>query len=173
MRHTKKFVAMAMASAMVLAACGGDDGESSDTTAAGGEGGSGESILDGAIECNQQHAGKEVTVFSPVRDSETDTPIADYVAAYKPLEDCTGLKIVWQGTDQFETEINVRLEGGDAPDVIDFPQPGLMASLVAKGYLFELDEDLVNRVNNDFFAGWDVYSKVDDKVYGIPGRSNI
>lgn len=173
MRHTKKFVAMAMASAMVLAACGGDDGESSDTTAAGGEGGSGESILDGAIECNQQHAGKEVTVFSPVRDSDTDTPIADYVAAYKPLEDCTGLKIVWQGTDQFETEINVRLEGGDAPDVIDFPQPGLMASLVAKGYLFELDEDLANRVDNDFFAGWDVYSKVDGKVYGIPGRSNI
>ena len=108
-----------------------------------------------------------------MRDSDTDKPIADYVAAYQPLVDCTGVEIKWEGTDQFETEINVRLEGGNAPDVIDFPQPGLLASAARKGYLKEFPDDLAAHVKNDFLGGWDSYGTVDGKIYGIPGRSNI
>ena len=173
MNH-KRIAAAAIALSFVAAACGSDDsgGSSSATTAPTGDTG-GTSILNGEIPCNQQYAGKKVSVFSPVRDSDTDNPIADYVAGYQPLVDCTGVEIVWEGTDQFETEINVRLEGGNAPDVIDFPQPGLMASLARKGSLFEFPADLAAHTKNDFIAGWDTYSTVDGKVYGIPGRSNI
>ena len=60
------------------------------------------------------------------------------MAGYQPLVDCTGVAIDFQGTDQFETEINVRLEGGNPPDVIDYPQPGLMRSHIEKGYLTQL-----------------------------------
>ncbi len=56
----------------------------------------------------------------------TRTSSPDYIDAYQPLIDCTGVEITWSGTDQFETEVNVRLEGGNPPDVIDFPQPGLL-----------------------------------------------
>ena len=28
-------------------------------------------------------------------------------------------------------------------------------------------------MTNDFIAGWDTYSTVDGKVYGMPGRSNV
>ncbi len=132
-----------------------------------------EALLDGEIACEQQYAGKTVTIFSPTRDSENDKPIVDLVAAYQPLMDCTGVAIEWQGTDQFETEINVRLEGGDAPDVIDYPQPGLMAGHARKGFVYEFPADMAEHVNNDFIAGWAGYGTVDGAVYGMPARSNI
>jgi alpha-glucoside transport system substrate-binding protein len=129
--------------------------------------------LDGEIACEQQYEGKTVTIFSPVRNSENDTPVTDLVNAYQPLVDCTGVEIVWEGTDQFETEINVRLEGGNTPDVIDYPQPGLMASHIGKGYLFPLPDDVAAHVETDFIPGWSGYGTVDGKVYAMPGRSNI
>ena len=88
----QRIVASAIALSFLVAACGSEE-SSSDTTAGGGSG-TPESILDGEIKCEQQFAGKKVTVFSPVRDSDNDKPIADYVAAYQPLVDCTGVEIV-------------------------------------------------------------------------------
>ena len=123
---TKRIAVAAVAMSLVVAACGSDDSSSGTDGTTGGS--APESILNGEIKCEQQFKGKSVSVFSPVRDSDNDKPIADYVAAYQPLVDCTGVEIKWEGTDQFETEINVRLEGGNAPDVIDFPQPGLLAA---------------------------------------------
>jgi alpha-glucoside transport system substrate-binding protein len=115
-----------------------------------------------------------VTIFSPVRNTDEDPAIADYVAGYDPLVECTGVEIVWEGTDQFETEINVRLEGGNPPDVIDYPQPGLLRSHAEKGYLTGLPDDLAGKVTTDFAAGWDVYSSgTDGVVYGLPGRSSV
>ncbi|MEZ5215589.1 MAG: ABC transporter substrate-binding protein [Ilumatobacteraceae bacterium] len=175
MKYGKRIALVAASASMIFAACGSDgDSSSSDTTAASDSGSAAtESLLNGEIKCENQFAGKTVSVFSPVRDSDNDAPIADYVAAYQPLMDCTGLSIDWQGTDQFETEINVRLEGGNAPDVIDYPQPGLMAQHVAKGYLTPLTDEVAAHTKNDFISGWDSYSTVDGVVYGIPGRSNI
>jgi alpha-glucoside transport system substrate-binding protein len=174
MKHQRIAVA-AVAMSLVVAACGSDSSSSNtasgDTTAAGGS--TPASLLNGEIKCEQQYKGKSVSVFSPVRDSDTDKPIADYVGAYQPLVDCTGVEIKWEGTDQFETEINVRLEGGNAPDVIDFPQPGLLAAEARKGYLKEFPADLAAHTTNDFLAGWDTYATVDGKIYAIPGRSNI
>ncbi len=167
---TKGIAFAAVALSLVVAACGSDSSTDSNGTTGGS---SADSILNGEIKCEQQFKGKTVSVFSPVRDSDNDKPIADYVAAYQPLVDCTGVTIKWEGTDQFETEINVRLEGGNAPDVIDFPQPGLLAATARKGFLKEFPADLASHVTSDFIAGWDTYGTVDGKIYGIPGRSNI
>lgn len=145
----------------------GDDSVSTDSNAAAA------SILDGEIPCEQQYEGKTVSIFSPGRDSGEDTLVADFVGAYQPLVDCTGVEIVWEGTDQFETELNIRLEGGDAPDVIDYPQPGLLADHARQGFLQPLPEDIAERVTNDFIAGWDAYGTYDDVIYGIPGRSGV
>ncbi len=176
----KQLFGAMLALSMLAAACGGSGSDAADTSAGsdagssdGGDAATGESLMDGEIPCEQQYAGKQVKVFSPVRDSENDAPIADFVAAYQPLMDCTGVEIVWEGTDQFETEINIRLEGGDAPDVIDYPQPGLMAGHARQGLIPPLPDDVAAHVATDFIPGWDVYGSVDGVVYGMPGRSNI
>lgn len=173
MKYGKRLAAVTLATALVAVSCGSDDNESSsgDTTGGSSEGAS--SLLDGEIKCEQQYEGKTVEVFSPTRDSENDKPVADFVAAYQPLVDCTGVEIKWTGTDSFETEINVRVQGGSAPDVIDFPQPGLLASLARKGQIAELPENIAKHTNEDFIAGWSDYSTVDGKVYGLPARANV
>jgi alpha-glucoside transport system substrate-binding protein len=168
MNH-KRIALAAIAVTLVAAACGSDAKTANPSTSASG----GSSILNGEIKCNQQYKGKTVEIFSPTRVNGTDNAPADYVAAYQPLVDCTGVTIKWTGTDQFETQINVRMAGGNAPDVIDFPQPGLLASLVKKGQLKPLPDNIAKHTTNDFVAGWAEYSSVDGKVYGIPGRNSI
>jgi alpha-glucoside transport system substrate-binding protein len=143
--------------------------EASESAASGGE-----SLMNGEIPCEQQHAGKKVEILSPARNNENDPDVEqDYIDAYQPLIDCTGVEITWSGTDQFETEVNVRLEGGNAPDVMDFPQPGLLAANAKAGFLVPLPDDIVAHVKNDYIAGWDTFSTVDGQVYGVPGRSNV
>lgn len=185
-RRARKWGATFAGAALVLAACSSDaDDEAADadttqessaeeSAGAGGETAAvGDSLLDGEIPCEQQYAGRTVTIFSPGRDSGEDTLVADFVGGYDPLVECTGVEIIWEGTDQFETEINIRLEGGDAPDVIDYPQPGLLADHAGRGYLQVLPEDIAAHVSNDFIAGWDTYGTVDGEIYGMPGRSGV
>jgi alpha-glucoside transport system substrate-binding protein len=178
MNH-KRIAAAAIALSFVAAACGSDSsGTAAPATTAGGATGTtaaagGSSILDGDIKCEQQYKGKEVHIFSPVRDSETEKVATQLRDAYAPLEACTGVKVVFDGTDQFETEVKVRVESGNPPDLIDFPQPGGFLGLVAKGQLMPFPDLLANHVIADNVAGWPELATVDGKVYGVPVRANV
>ena len=44
--------------------------------------------------------------------------------AIKPFEERTGIKVVYEGSKDFETLISVRVEGGNPPDIAGLPQPG-------------------------------------------------
>jgi len=146
------------------------------TTAAGGTaaaGAAGSTVANGAIKCEQQYAGKEVHIFSPVRDSETDKGATRLRDGYKGLEACTGVKIVYDGTDQFETEVKVRVDGGNPPDVIDFQQPGGFLDLIKKNPLFPFPDALAKAVTTDNVAGWPELATVNGKVYGVPARANV
>jgi alpha-glucoside transport system substrate-binding protein len=131
-------------------------------------------IAAGTIQCKNQYKGKTVSIFSPVRDSATDTAATQRRNAYAPFEKCTGAKVKFEGTDQFETQVNVRLAGGNAPDLIEFPQPGLLQQIAAKGQLKPLTGAALKSAKNDFIAGWLEYGTgKDGKVYGIPQTANI
>jgi alpha-glucoside transport system substrate-binding protein len=184
------FSALCIAGVLVIAACGSDSKTAAPaatnaptasaapgaTTAPGGTAApvaGGDSLLSGAIKCSQQYAGKEVHIFSPVRDSETDKGATRLRDAYAPLEECTGVKVVYDGTDQFETEIKVRVDGGNPPDVIDFPQPGGFLDLVKKSQVFPFPDALAASVTNDDVSGWPELATVNGKVYGVPARANV
>jgi alpha-glucoside transport system substrate-binding protein len=131
-------------------------------------------IAAGTIQCKNQYKGKTVNIFSPVRDSATDQAATQRRNAYAPFEKCTGAKVKFEGTDQFETQVNVRLAGGNAPDLIEFPQPGLLQQIAAKGQLKALTGAALKSAKNDFIAGWLEYGTgKDGKVYGIPQTANI
>jgi alpha-glucoside transport system substrate-binding protein len=131
MRYGKRVAALGAIASLVLVACGSDSGGSSDTTAAAGTeapaetsapggssagtsgGAAGESLLNGEIKCEQQYAGKTVSMLSPVRNSENDpNAIQIFMDFWKPFTDCTGAKIDFQGTDQFEVQAPVLIQGG-------------------------------------------------------------
>jgi alpha-glucoside transport system substrate-binding protein len=193
---TTRIVGLAAAGAILVAACGDDSGGGDTnttaapaTTAAGatttagaaattagsattGGGGSASSLLNGEIQCSQQYAGKTVSILSPVRNSENDpNAIQIFTDFWKPLADCTGVKIDFQGTDQFEVQAPVLLQGGSPPDVIDFPQPGLLRTLAAN--LKTLPPNVATHAQNDFIGGWEGLITVDNELKGIPWRANV
>ena len=56
------------------------------------------------------------------------------------FEKKTGIDIVYIGNKDFESTVLMRVESGNAPDIMDFPQPGLMANLAKGGHLVDVRE---------------------------------
>ena len=48
--------------------------------------------------------------------------------SWADFSSCTGITIEHNGTNEFESQIFVQVEGGNAPDLAIFPQPGLLAA---------------------------------------------
>jgi alpha-glucoside transport system substrate-binding protein len=76
-----------------------------------------------------EFSGTSVTMMGPFTD-EDEVKFNNAVAEF---EEQTGIDIQYTGTKEFEATISVRVDAGDAPDIVDFPQPGLLANFVASG----------------------------------------
>jgi alpha-glucoside transport system substrate-binding protein len=85
---------------------------------------------------NGAYRGTVVTMDGPFTTADQ----VKFENSIKEFEEITGIDIQYQGTKEFEANIAIRIEGGDAPDVVDFPQPGLLSGLVAKGYGIDLNQ---------------------------------
>src|SRR5262245_14393951 len=75
--------------------------------------------------------GAEVTASGTILDLEADR----LVESWADFEQCTGISVEYQGTSEFEAQIAVLAEGGNAPDVGIVPQPGLLKRLADGGWL--------------------------------------
>ena len=52
----------------------------------------------------------------------------------------TGIIVSFQGSDNFEQEIQIQMESGDTPDIALFPQPGGVVDAAKRGYLVALED---------------------------------
>ena len=89
-----------------LAACGSDDdgGEASSTA--------------GTDECAAfadygKFDGKTVSVYASIRDIEADR----FTESFEDFKKCTGITVQWEGSGEFEAQLRVRVDGGNAPDI--------------------------------------------------------
>ena len=78
--------------------------------------------------------GTTVTFDGPFVDNDQ----VFFEESIKPFEEATGIDIVYVGNKDFESTIQMRVEGGNAPDIADFPQPGLLGNLAKKGYMIDV-----------------------------------
>lgn len=78
--------------------------------------------------------GTVVIMDGPFADADA-RKFEDSVVAF---EEATGIDIQYIGGKGFEASINTRVDAGDAPDIADFPQPGLLANLVAAGTVVDV-----------------------------------
>jgi alpha-glucoside transport system substrate-binding protein len=83
-----------------------------------------------------EFAGTEVTVDGPFADID----VVRFDQSMVPFEEATGIDVIYLGSKEFEANITVRVEGGDAPDIADFPQPGLVATFARRGQLVPVSE---------------------------------
>jgi alpha-glucoside transport system substrate-binding protein len=172
MRHTIRrrslmSVAGLSVAAFALAACSGG---ATDTAAdAGADSGSAESTAAGceAYAAYAGNEGTEVEIYTTIIDPEASL----FIESFGEFEECTGIDIVWNGDQAFEEQIAVRVEGGTAPDLAIFPQPGLLKNFQAD--LVAADDATSASVDENYTADWKAYGTVDGTFYGTPLGANV
>ena len=80
-----------------------------------------------------KYKGTKVTMTGPF----TDEDAVKFNNSMKEFKDKTGIDIQYEGSKEFEASISAQIQGGAPPDVIDFPQPGLLAGFAKQGKIVE------------------------------------
>jgi len=177
MRSKKQFIwasiAVLLVASFVLAAC------AKTTEAPAVEEPAGETVA--ALPQGQELAnayaglykGKVVTMAGPFTDQD-EVVFNDSIKAF---EEKTGIDIQYQGSKEFEANINIRLDGGDRPDIVDYPQPGLLKYAMEKGYAIDMNT-LINPewIKKNYSDAWQDLARMTgpngEIVAGIWARAN-
>ncbi len=168
-RHRATAAVGALALALTLAACMPDD----DKDEGGGTSGGDETTAAGCEEYSQYGdlSGKTVTVYTSIVEPES----IDQEESYAKFEECTGADIKYEGSREFEAQLQVRLEAGNAPDIAYIPQPGLLKTIVQRypDLIQPAPEGTVANVDQYFSASWKDYGTVDGTFYAAPLGANM
>ncbi|MFZ5871651.1 MAG: ABC transporter substrate-binding protein [Actinomycetota bacterium] len=162
-RHRSAAVAGGLGVVLALSACGGNgDG--------GGEAAGGGDVDCSAFEEYGDLSGKTVSVYTSIVSPE-DTP---HIDSYKPFEECTGATIDYEGSREFEAQLVVRIQSGNAPDIAYIPQPGLLQTLVRDTQaVVPAPEQVEANVDEFWNETWKNYGSVDGTFYAAPLGANV
>ena len=170
MKRNARFVAAAAsvaALATVVAGCSNGGGSTgTGTTAAGPQATlSGDCAMYSAY---AGHSGSTVTIFGSILSPESDS----LNKSWADFSKCTGITIQYTGSNTFESDLPVKVNGGNAPNLAIIPQPGLLAQMVATGAVKKPPAGTVaNEANwND---AWKNYGSVDGTFYAAPMSANM
>jgi alpha-glucoside transport system substrate-binding protein len=81
-----------------------------------------------------KYKGTVVTAFGAFADADE----VKFNENVKEFEELTGIDIQYESSKQFEAIIATRVDAGNTPDIVDFPQPGLMGNFAKAGKLVDL-----------------------------------
>ena len=62
--------------------------------------------------------------------------------ALAPFEEATGIDVVYEGSKEFETQINVAVDAGSAPDIANISQPAMAQRFASAGALVDVSSFL-------------------------------
>jgi len=113
--------------------------------------------------------GKTVTMFGSILPPESDS----LNTSWAQFESCTGIKISYEGSNDFESQLPVRVQGGTAPDLAIVPQPGLLQQMVALGAVKAPPAGVVANEDKYWNAAWKSYATVNGTFYGAPQSANL
>ncbi|MBR23001.1 MAG: sugar ABC transporter substrate-binding protein [Leifsonia sp.] len=113
--------------------------------------------------------GESVEIYATIVEVEAD----DLVTSWSDFEDCTGITIEYVGTQEAETQINVRAAAGDPPDLMIIPQPGLLQRLIADGYVVAAPSSVEDNVDEFWSDSWKEYGTIDGTFYAAPLMASV
>ncbi|WP_017592639.1 ABC transporter substrate-binding protein [Nocardiopsis potens] len=116
-----------------------------------------------------QDIGGTVEIYGSIRDEEGER----LEQAWSEFSDCTGIEITYEGSGEFEAQIQVKVDGGNAPDIGIFPQPGLLARFVESGDALPLPEGARERAEQGWTEDWLSYVEHDGELYATPQAANV
>lgn len=109
-------------------------------------------------------AGEKVTIFTPAGDEQAKV----FEMNFADFEARTGIDVVVEITPDFESIARVRSEAGDPYDILNFPQPGLMADFARDGFLVDLTSFInLSDMQAQYAQSWIDMLTVDGGVYGV------
>jgi len=154
-------MSLAVALSLLLAACGAP---ATPTAAPPVEGPTEEPAAVATTEPAMPFAGETVTVFTPAGDEQARVFEQNFVN----FEAETGIDVVVEITPDFESIARVRSEAGDPYDILNFPQPGLMADFARDGFLVDLSSFIdTGDMQGQYAQSWIDMLTVDGGVYGV------
>ena len=112
--------------------------------------------------------GETVSIYTSIVDPE-DQP---HIDSYVPFEECTGVDVKYEGSREFEAQLVVRVQSGNAPDIAFIPQPGLLATLVGTGAVVPAPKQVEANVDEFWDESWKAYGTVDGTFYAAPLGAN-
>lgn len=162
---SRRLLAMTAGMATVtLAACGGSSDDSEPMA-----------DITSNVECADFEeygdlSGTSVSVYTSIISPE-DQP---HIDSYVPFEECTGAEVEYEGSRDFEAQLQVRLQAGNPPDVAYIPQPGLIATIAEThpDSIQEVSPAAQDNVDEFYNESWRGYGSVDDTFYGAPLGAN-
>jgi hypothetical protein len=128
-RRAWRLTASVAMAAMVLAACGGDE------TADGGD------EPGGTIDCGdlevEDLGGAEVSIFGAFTSVEGDAVNAVIAECFNAQYNADAF---YEGSESFEEQIKIRVDGGNPPDIALYPQPGSVVEQARAGKALALED---------------------------------
>jgi len=155
-------LAPAVSAVLVLAACGNDSGDKTQATP----------TLTGDCAKYQAyagHSGKTVTMYASIISPESDS----LQKSWAEFSSCTGIKIQYEGSNDFESQLPVRVQGGTAPDLAFVPQPGLLQQMVKTGKVAKPPSGVTANEDKYWNKAWKTYGTVNGTFYAAPASANM
>lgn len=113
--------------------------------------------------------GTTVTVDGAFEGNDADG--VKFSESMKAFEDATGITVNYVGSKEFEGSIAVRIDAGDAPDIVDFPQPGLFSDFVRSGDIVPVTDFISDEwLSQQYNPGWREFNTVDGVEAGVMHR---
>jgi len=147
-------IAIAAIAGLALAGCSSDSAT---------EGDSGSSVPDyGSVD-------GVVTIYGTIADTEAEL----LEKSWADWEKANDIDIQYESSKEFEEQIGVRAQGGNAPDIAIFPQPGLLADLASRDYIQPAPDAVKANVESGWSEDWAKYATVGDTLYGAPLMASV
>jgi len=148
-------ISLLILASLVLTACGGTATEAPAAT---------EVPAENAIPAGDG----SVTIFGGYGEAQATA----FQQALTEFGKANGIEITFTSLATFDTDIKVKIEAGQEPDIAMWPQPGGLKNLA--DMLVPLDEVIdISIPQSTLVPGWDTLAVVDGKIYGLPVSANM
>lgn len=121
--------------------------------------------------CGDDESGVEISVFGAFSSIEADAVNAVIDDMIEPDADYTAF---YEGSESFEEQIKIRVDGGNPPDIAMYPQPGSVVEMAASGDAIALEDLGFSLADLEATFGSYLLSlgEYEGKHYGIPTNVN-
>ncbi|MDT4912133.1 MAG: alpha-glucoside transport system substrate-binding protein [Pseudonocardiales bacterium] len=116
-----------------------------------------------------KYTGKKVTIYTSITQPE----IGYHINSVKQFEKCTGITIQYSPSKEFEAALKTKVDGGNAPDIAIFPQPGLLQTFAQSGKLQPASDAVTKEAETNWTPSWIGYGTVDKLYFGAPLGANL